>query len=154
MKLTLDRKYKLPTYTIGKLYIDGVYFCDTLEDIDRGLTQNMPLEEIYSKKIKNETAIPRGTYKVTMDFISPKYSQLKWYYINCMQGRMPRLLDVPGYVGVLIHPGNTKKDSSGCILIGQNKVKGQVINSKETFLKLYDILCTANHKEKIYIEIR
>ena len=66
MKLKLVRKYKLDTYTIGKLYIDGIYFCDTLEDKDRGLTSDMSLSEIQSIKIKGNTCIPYGQYQVTL----------------------------------------------------------------------------------------
>ena len=67
MKLLVDRKYKKENYTISNLYIDGKYFCNTIEDTDRGLTQNMPLSEIKARKVASKTAIPTGTYKVTLD---------------------------------------------------------------------------------------
>ena len=137
MKLTVKRIAKKPTYTIGKLYIDGVYFCDTVEDTDRGLFQGQSLDLIKKIKIPNKTAIPTGTYKLTLNVISPKYSK-KVIYQEICKGRVPRLLDVPGYDGVLIHIGNSADDSSGCILVGQNKVVGKVINSTETFRKLYN----------------
>lgn len=137
MKLTVKRIAKKPTYTIGKLYIDGVYFCDTVEDTDRGLFQGQSLDLIKKIKIPNKTAIPTGTYKLTLNVISPKYSKKAIYQEIC-KGRVPRLLDVPGYDGVLIHIGNSADDSSGCILVGQNKVVGKVINSTETFRKLYN----------------
>lgn len=137
MKLTLKRIAKKTTYTIGKLYIDGQYFCDTLEDKDRGLDQKMTLEQIKKIKIPNITAIPTGTYKVTLDVISPKYSKRDFYFKNANKGRVPRLLNVPGYEGVLIHCGNTDKDSSGCVLVGRNTKVGMVLNSKETFINLY-----------------
>lgn len=144
MKLLLKRIAKKSTYTIGKLYIDDVYFCDTLEDKDRGLTQNTPLDKIKSVKIANKTAIPTGTYNVTLDVVSPKYSKVSWYVKNANGGRVPRVLNVPGYDGILIHTGNDDEDTSGCILVGQNKEVGKVLNSKDTFLKLYPKLKKAD----------
>lgn len=149
MKLKLDRFYKGPNYTIGRLYIDGEYFCDTLEDPDRGLLQSMSLEEINSLKVYSETAIPRGTYKITLNIQSPKYKNRNQY--KFCKGYLPRLLDVIGYDGILIHIGNYPKDTLGCILVGENKIKGQVINSTKTFKKLYNILLNAI--DDIIIEI-
>lgn len=137
MKLTLKRVAKKSTYTIGKLYINGQYFCDTIEDIDRGLTQDMPLKTIQRIKLPKETAIPKGTYKITLDVISPKYSTKDFYIKNANKGRLPRLLNVPGYEGVLIHCGNTAADSAGCLIVGRNKKVGMVLDSKETFIQLY-----------------
>ena len=152
MKLLLNRHYKGETYTIGKLYIDGEYFCDTIEDKDRGLFQNMPLSDIKEKKVIHQTAIPTGTYEITLKVQSPKYSQRKQY--DFCDGYLPRLIDVPGFDGILIHIGNKPGDSSGCILVGENKVKGQVINSTATFKKLYEILNKANeNNENIEITI-
>lgn len=133
MKLTLIRKYKLPTYTIGKLYIDEEYFCDTLEDKDRGLTDDMTVSEISKIKIKKETAIPTGTYKVTIT------------YSNRFKKNMPLLNDVKGFEGIRIHSGNTDKDTEGCILVGFNKIKGNVINSRDTYNKLFSILSKSNN---------
>lgn len=133
MILTLDRKYKLPTYTIGKLYIDEEYFCDTLEDKDRGLTDDMTVSEISNIKIKKETAIPTGTYKVTIT------------YSNRFKKNMPLINDVKGFEGIRIHSGNTDKDTEGCILVGFNKIKGNVINSRDTYNKLFNILSKSNN---------
>lgn len=107
MKLTLKRIAKRPTYTIGKLYIDDVYFCDTCEDKDRGLTQSMPLAEIKKRKVYSLTAIPTGTYTISMNTVSPRFSKKDFYKTNCNGGRVPRLLNVPGYDGVLLHVGNS-----------------------------------------------
>lgn len=154
MKITLDRKYKLPNYTIGKIYVDGKYFADSLEDTDRGLTQDMTLDEIKKRKIKGKTAIPAGTYEITLNVVSPKYSNVPWYYTNMRKGRVPRLLNVPGYDGVLIHAGNKPEDTEGCILVGYNKVKGQVIDSRKTVKRLHDLMFDAYIRgEKIDIEI-
>jgi hypothetical protein len=148
MKLLLKRLYKKPDYTIGNLYIDGELFCQTLEDKDRGLKQSMALDEIKRLKIAGETAVPTGTYELTLNVVSPKYSTRDAY--RFCDGKVPRLLNVKGYDGILIHIGNYAKDTEGCILVGENKVKGQVINSTETFKRLYELLKTA---DDITIEI-
>lgn len=154
MKLTLDRFAKKDKYTIGRLSIDGKYFCDTIEDTDRGLTNQMSTSEILSKKVKSLTAIPSGTYTITMKVKSPSFSQ-KEYYKNFCDGYLPRLKNVPGYEGVLIHIGNTEKDSAGCIIVGKNTVVGKVTNSKITFEALYAKLKEAsNNNEEITITIK
>ncbi|MDR1454175.1 MAG: DUF5675 family protein [Tannerella sp.] len=130
----MKRRFSGLDYTIGSLYIDGTYFCDTLEDADRGLTQTMSPEEIRQKKIAHETAIPTGLYRVIVN-LSPAKRRM-----------LPRLLDVPGFSGILIHRGNTKNDSSGCILVGENKVKGTVINSTSYEKRLVEILTGAQER--------
>ena len=152
MKLELKRIAKKPTYTIGKLYVNGQYVCNTIEDADRGLTQDSSLEEIKKKKIYGKTAIPVGTYEVTLNVVSPKYSKSPFMLKNANGGRVPRLIDVPGWSGVLIHTGNTAEDSLGCIIVGINDKVGMVTHSKETFIKLYKILQSA--KDKITITIQ
>lgn len=141
MKLKLIRKYKTKNYCIGHLYVNGIYECDTLEDTDRGLTEDSPLSEIQSKKIYGETAIPTGTYKIDMNTVSPKFKDRSW--AKFCGGKLPRLIDVPGYSGVLIHVGNKPADTLGCILVGDNKIKGQVINSTSTFQELYSLMLKA-----------
>lgn len=154
MKLLLERKWKKDTYTIGKLYIDNEFFCNTLEDKDRGLASTMSLAEINKIKKPGITAIPTGTYNVWMNVVSPKYSKSSWYINNCNGSRMPRLGNVVGYEGVLIHPGNTADDSEGCILVGKNDVKGKVTKSKDYFLQLYKKMYIAYRRgEKIEITI-
>ena len=133
MRLTLKRISKQPTYTIGRLYINNVYFCDTLEDTDRGLSQDMTIEEIKRIKVQDETAIPTGEYQVVLSK-SPRFKKV-----------LPEILDVPGYTGVRIHSGNTANDSSGCLLVGENKVKGKVINSRNTLQKLMQVLQSENN---------
>lgn len=141
MKLLLRRIFKGPRYTIGKLFINGVYECDTLEDQDRGLTSQMSLEEIKAKKVYGVTAIPTGTYSINMTTVSPKFKDRAW--AKPYKGILPRLENVKGYEGVLIHVGNKAEDTLGCILVGENKVKGQVINSTATFYKLMTVLLKA-----------
>ena len=136
-RLLLKRIARKAGYTIGKLYIDGTYFCDTLEDTDR-LDKGMTAEELASKKIPGQTAIPEGTYKVIVN-VSPKFKRL-----------LPRLVNVPGYEGVLIHRGNTPADTAGCILVGENKQVGKVLNSTFYEDRLVDML---KHDNNIVIEV-
>lgn len=116
MKILVKRTFLGDTYTIGHMYINGVYFCDTLEDPVRDTNKNGVFDN-GEKKIAGDTAIPYGTYPVTVD-VSPKFKR-----------ELPRLAGVSEFEGVLIHRGNTTKDTAGCILVGENKVKGKVINS-------------------------
>jgi hypothetical protein len=146
VELILHRRFLGKEYTIGSLYIGtesgNEYFCDTLEDVDRGLTQSMPVEEVKRIRIPHETAIPTGVYRVVVN-LSPSKKRM-----------LPRLLDVPGFSGILIHRGNTKHDSSGCILVGENKVKGKVIHSTGYEKRLVEILMQAQERgEEISIEI-
>ena len=138
MKLKLVRKYRKETYTIGKLYVDGVYFCDTIEDKDRGLDDAMGLAEIMVKKRYAETAIPYGTYKVEITY-SPKYKRL-----------MPEIKNVKGFSGIRIHSGNTAKDTLGCLIIGRNTQVGMVTESRKTYNKLFALMKDA---KDISIEI-
>ena len=142
MKLTIKRTITRNSYTLGKLYVDGVYFCDTLEDRDRGLTQNMSIEQIKSMKVPGETAIPKGTYRVTLDVVSPKFSKYPFYMQTC-GGKLPRLIDVKGYEGVLIHVADgPKRDSlvQGCVGIGNLSAEEYLMNGKKVFIELYNKL--------------
>lgn len=142
MKLLLHRRYKGTDYTIGTLYVDGTMFCDTLEDQDRGLTSSMSMFGIKAKKIFGKTAIPTGEYTIDMHSISPKFKDRTW--AKPYNGIIPRLLNVKGFSGVLIHVGNRPEDTDGCILVGNNTVKGGVVNSATVFHKLMDQLITAD----------
>ena len=151
MKLELERKWPKATYTIGRLYVDGVLFCNTLEDRDRGLKQSDNLDYIKARKVYGETAIPKGTYTVSMNVTSPKYAAVSWYWQLC-KGKMPRLQNVPGFDGILIHPGNTALDTLGCILVGKNTKVGQLTESKATFKALYKEMKKASDRGEV-IEI-
>ncbi|MFR3329694.1 MAG: DUF5675 family protein [Odoribacter splanchnicus] len=133
MRLILKRLYLKTDYTIGKLYMDGKYFCDTLEDQVRDLTKE--------KKIPGKTAIPAGTYEIVVN-VSPRFKR-----------KLPRLLDVPGFDGILIHRGNTAEDTAGCILVGENRERGKIINSTRYEVQLTGILERAQEKGEITIEI-
>lgn len=140
MIITLRRIAFKPKYTIGKLYIDGNYVCDTIEDTDRNLDDSMIEDEIKKKKVYGETAIPYGTYPVRIT------------YSNKFKKMLPLVENVKGFSGIRIHSGNTEKDSLGCIIVGKNKKVGMVLDSRVTMDKLMDILTST--KENIYILIR
>lgn len=153
MDILVKRIFSNSRYTIGHLYVDGVWISNTIEDTDRGFNQYMSYSWIQNQKVIGETAIPVGTYRIDMNTVSPRFVQ-KAYYKRLCDGKLPRLVDVPGFEGILIHTGNTASDSSGCILVGYNKEKGKVLESKKAFEKLYAILDEANKRgEEIYITI-
>ena len=153
MRIRVERRWKKDTYTIGVLFVDGVRFCETLEDKDRGLKQTDSLSYIKSRKIYQETAIPTGVYEIAMDITSPKYSASSWYKKLC-QGKVPRLVNVPGWEGVLRHTGNNALQTAGCLLTGRNTKVGQLTESRATFEKLYKKMKAAYDRgEKISIEI-
>ena len=133
MELRLLRYPSTSNYTEGKLYINGAYFCDTLEDQDRGLYQHMSLAEIQAVKVYGETCIPYGTYKVELSY-SPKFKKI-----------MPAILDVKGFTGVRMHNGVDKNSTLGCILVGIKYKDGMLTNSRKTFNELMQKL--QNQKE-------
>lgn len=149
MELTLKRKYLKKGYTIGDLYIDGEWFCNTLEDEVRVL-------KTASDKVYGKTAIPYGRYQVAMNVISPKFST-KPFYMQICQGRMPRLMNVPFFEGILIHVADGFRGADlieGCIGVGINRIKGGLLDGKETFKKLYSMLEDAyGWGEEIWITV-
>lgn len=143
MKLLLKRKFKGEKYTIGDLYIDGEFFCNTLEDKVREFPATCPntpkwLNCECPEKVYGKTAIPAGIYRVTMEY-SPRFKR-----------KLPLLHNVPHFLGILIHPGNRHEQSEGCLLTGFNRVKGQVLDSRVTSDKLNAIL---SEQDDITIEI-
>lgn len=113
MVITIKRLYKTDTSVIGELLIDGVFECFTLEDTERPI------------KIKGETAIPKGTYRVIINE-SNRFKRL-----------LPLLIDVPNFEGVRIHSGNSNHDTEGCILVGQTRNKNYIGQSRKAFDKLF-----------------
>lgn len=138
IKLKVKRTYHGEYYTIGHLYVNDEYLCDTLEDTDRILNSSMDEETIKKRKVYGQTAIPIGTYKVEITY-SPKFKK-----------KLPRLLNVKGFEGILIHSGNTKEDTLGCILVGENKKKGMVLNSRQAMSKL---MAKIEDAEEIELEV-
>lgn len=150
MEIKLLRKYKKEKYTVGKLYIDGTYFCDTIEDRDRGLRQTAAYAANKRRKVYGETAIPTGRYQVMLGIHSPKFSR-KAAYDFC-GGMPPMIVNVPCFEGVRIHAGNTARDSLGCILVGRNREVGKVLDSMATLKALYARLKAAEGPIFITIE--
>ena len=132
MQILIQRHAMKAGYTIGRMEINGRYFCDTLEDTDRGLSEEMSEAEIAARKVKGATAIPTGTYRIDMQTRSPRFGRV-----------LPRLISVKGYAGVLIHSGNTADDTEGCILVGENRERGKVLNSRDTLEHLLAFLRAA-----------
>ena len=143
MLITLDRAWKRTGYTISRLYINGELFCNALEDEDRGLRQDMTINEIKKRKVYGATAIPSGSYECVNT------------YSNRFKKNLPLLKDVPGFDGIRIHSGNTAKDTEGCILVGQNLEKGKVLNSRAWYDKLLAKMQEAwNKKDHVVIDIQ
>lgn len=141
MKLTLKRIALRPTYTIGKLYIDDAYFCDTLEDTVRDINKSGKFDN-GEWKIKGKTAIPYGTYEI------------KWTYSPRFKKYTPQLMNVPSFEGIRVHAGNTSADTEGCLILGENKQVGKVLNSRATINKFYPIIKEACSNGKVTIEIK
>jgi hypothetical protein len=118
MELRLKRLYPKKNYTIGKLYINGVAYCDTLEDPVRDHNKDGDLDDPGEGKVWGDTAIPYGTYELVATW-SPKFQRM-----------LPLVKDVKHFEGIRIHAGNTTTDTSGCILPGENKAPGMVLNSR------------------------
>lgn len=136
MEIKVTRNWKKADYTIGRLFINGEFICNTLEDAVRTIAPN------GAGKIKGKTAIPAGRYQVTVT-MSPRFKRL-----------MPLLHKVPHFSGVRIHAGNTAADTDGCILVGENKAKGKVLNSRHYENELTEILLAAQAAgDTIFIDI-
>lgn len=151
MKLKVVRKYPRETYCIGKLYVDGTYFCDTLEDRIVDKNENGKFDN-GEKKVYGKTAIPYGKYSITFTY-SPKFAAKPKYAEFLKKGLMPLLNNVPQFETVRIHGGNTAEDTLGCLLVGRNTVVGKLTESLNTFKKLYQKMWKAySDGEKITIE--
>lgn len=134
MKLTLDRDLYDKDSTLGDLFIDGVWECVTLED------------QVRDVKVKGDTAIPEGTYEVLLTH-SPRFKRT-----------LPLLVEVPGFDGIRIHPGNTHHDTEGCLLVGENFTVAAGVpfltHSRAAFDRLYDKLrAAAARGEHLAIEV-
>lgn len=132
MKIKIVRDTFTDKSTIGKLYIDGKYFCDTLED------------KVREKKEKGITAIPKGVYDTVLN------------YSNRFKKIMPQLLNVPNFEGIRIHNGNTAENTDGCILLGKRQGKDFVGNSKKaysSFMEIVNLFYKQNPNGKIETEI-
>ena len=142
MELILHRAFRKPTYTIGKLYIDGKPWKDTCEDPDRGLNMWMPKEDIQKAKVYDDTAIPTGRYEITLT------------YSNAFKRILPLINNVPCWDGVRIHAGNSTADTKGCVLPGDNKAVGKVLNSRKAEDELIALMQERkSNGERIFITV-
>lgn len=143
MEIKIDRAWKKPSYTISRVFVDGELFgCNCLEDTDRGLKQGMSVKDVCAKKQYGQTAIPSGTYNVVINY-SPRFKK-----------NLPLLENVTGFAGIRIHPGNTAKDTEGCLLFGKNSAPGFVGNSRYWTEKIVERISAAiKAKEKVTIKI-
>ena len=138
MKIEIKREPTIGVGTFGRVYVDGVLACQSLEDQVREL-EGQPVEQW---KVKDQTAIPRGRYRLTVEF-SPRFHK-----------DLPRLHGVPGFSGVLIHSGNFESDTSGCILVGTDRNEHGLTNSRLAFKELYaDIVEALANGEECWVTI-
>lgn len=153
MEILVDRKWKKDKYTIGNVYINGIFFSNTMEDPDRGLTQKMTLEEIRKKKIYGETAIPSGEYDIKLTY-STKFASRAWG--KKYSGKVPEITNVKGYSGVRIHPLNSAADSLGCIGFGKNDKVGWISNSTNYYYNFMDkyLLPALKKGERVKLTIK
>jgi len=153
MEAKVKRRYKGNAYTIGDFIIDAKKICDCLEDKDRYISSDMVESQVKRIKVYGETAIPYGRYRIDMNTYSPKFAHREW--AKKYKGKVPRLLNVTGFDGVLLHPGNTPNETLGCILPGFNKEKGKVINSLSAFYTIMDEYFIPAYKrgEEIWITV-
>ncbi len=142
MELELTRSTKTARSTIGELTVNGAFECFILEDRDRGLRQGMPTSELTALKIKTRTAIPTGRYEIAVSF-SDRFQKM-----------LPLLLDVPAFIGIRIHAGNTDADTEGCLLPGKTKSADMVASSRVAFTALFDKIKAAMQREKVFINVR
>lgn len=155
MELLLERKYLKSNYTISNLSVNGKFYCNVIEDVVRDFNKNGTFD-CGEFKISGHTAIPYGEYEITLDVLSPKFSKYPFYKEVC-GGRLPRLLNVPAFEGILIHCADGPEGHklvAGCLGVGYNTIKGGLTNGKEVFKGLYKLLKEAKNKgEKIVIKI-
>lgn len=136
MEIELKRVYGGSTFTLGDLYLNGKFFCSTIEDLERDL-------KTEKDKVYGCTAIPRGRYRIVLTR-SMKFKRI-----------LPLLLNVPFFEGIRIHAGNTEKDSLGCIIVGERRrpYEGYVYESRKTEKRLMDVLTQLPAGEEIWISI-
>lgn len=127
LQVLLTRNWRKDTYTIGRIYTNGNFFCNSLEDKDRGLMQGMPLETLKKMKVQDQTAIPVGTYRLRVT-MSPRFKR-----------ELVEVVDVPAFTGIRFHRGVNENHTSGCVLTGMNKIKGGLVDGakyEEEFTKM------------------
>ena len=132
LQVLLTRNYRKEAYTIGRLYVNGQFFCNSLEDKDRGLFQGMPLQDLMLLKVQDQTAIPCGTYKLRVT-MSPKFKR-----------EMIEVVDVPAFLGIRFHKGANASHTSGCVLVGMNTIKGGLTDGAKYEAELTNLVKSAD----------
>lgn len=143
LNLLVERKWKKDTYTVGRFYVAGTFFGNSMEDKDRGFDKAMPLKSIQLGKVYGKTAIPTGTYIVKLTY-SPKFASRAWG--KKYGGLVPEIMDVPAFSGIRIHPLNSAEDSLGCIGVGKNDRKGRISKATQYYYDLMDKYLMPAHK--------
>ena len=153
ISLVLERKWKKSTYTIGRFYVEGAYFGNSMEGKDRGMNKSWPLKTIELTKAHGRTAIPAGSYVVQLTH-SPKFASRSWG--KSYNGLVPEIMDVPGFSGIRIRPLSTADDSLADIGIGENKYKGRIVYATRYYRDLMSNYLVPAHirGEAITITIR
>lgn len=151
-KILINRKWPKANYTIGRLFVDGVFWFNTLEDTDRDLYQDMSVEDIKARKVYSKTAIPKGTYEVVLA-PTTRFKDRPW--AKRYDGLVPLLKNVKCFSGVLFHPGNGPEDTSGCILVGNNTVVGGLTGSTAAYYRLMDNVFMPAHRagKSVFVQI-
>lgn len=135
MEILLKRHTFTDDYTVGDLFIDGEFVCNTIEDKVRVLKSE-------KDKVYGRTAIPSGIYRVVID------------YSNRFKKFLPHILDVPFFEGIRMHSGNSANDSLGCIIVGEYTSNGWVTNSRLTFNRIFNRISAAiNDGEQVVLTI-
>jgi len=146
MELFVVRKFFKETYTIGRFYCENMFLCSSLEDVVRelkDLNNDKDFDDTGEGKIYGQTAIPYGRYEVIVT------------YSEKLKRRLPLLLDVPGFTGIRLHGGKNARWSEGCILVGENKAKGELLNFGYWELFILNMIDNAIEKgEKVFITIK
>lgn len=153
LELLIERYDFGADYTEGRIYVEGMYFGETMEPYSRHLSSAMPLSEIKKKKVAGLTAIPTGRYKVTLA-ISPRLKDR--VYGKRYDGKFPVLLDVPAFSGILLHPLNYGYESNGCIGVGEKWLPGKIVRAQQGHYDLMDmyILPAVQRGQDIFITIK
>ena len=141
MIITVKRESESTEWTQGKLYIDDVYECYTLED------------QYQAKKVMGETRIPAGAYKVKLREFGGHHDKYKVKFPDFHKG-MLQIMDVPGFHDILIHIGNTDADTKGCILVGKGYLNGKITESTKAYIDFYKKVVKAASEGKLTVIVK
>lgn len=153
LELLIERYDYGKDYTQGRVFVDGMYFGESMEPYSRHLSNSMPLSEIKKKKIAGKTAIPTGRYKVTLAVSSRLKNRS---YAKKYGGKFPLLNNVPGFSGILLHPLNRGPESAGCLGVGEYFKPGLIARATQGHYDLMDyyLVPAINKGQEVYITIK